>query len=214
MKRILRRALLTALALVLAVGAVMPAGALVYGSIDRYAEHSLKLREDSSAFITKGNRVLLVIAEDVNGKLRQLKAKDWTSSDPTVASVHAQGWVKARHSGTTRITLTAADGTTRTLKLTVIKSNTPTRIYFKQDAVSAYTGARVELAKYLRAKPVSGLLALNTVTWKSSDRRVATVNKLGVLTGRKPGKVRITATCGTLKATITVTVRKNQMEWV
>ena len=49
------------------------------------------------------------------------------------------------------------------------------------------------------------------VTWKSSNKKVASV-KGGVVTGRRKGTATITAKCGKLKAKCKVTVKKN--EWL
>jgi len=50
---------------------------------------------------------------------------------------------------------------------------------------------------------------IKTLIWKSSDKRIATVNKRGVVIGRKKGKVTITATSrdGSINRICVVTVR-------
>ncbi len=208
MKRMFKRALAALVLMTLLAAVALPANAMVYGNIDRYAESSLKVWEDSSAFVTVGNRVHLVMSEYTGAALKKLALKSCISTVPTVAKVTAKGWVKALKAGTTRIRLKAKDGRQYTVRLTVVKSYAPTRLYFQQESVTAHVGARLMLGPCLRAKPATGLLALNKVTWRSADTSVATVDKLGVVTPRKPGKVKITATCGKLKATVTVRVRK------
>ncbi len=44
------------------------------------------------------------------------------------------------------------------------------------------------------------------ITWKSSNKKIATVSKKGLIKAKKPGKVTITAKLGKLKATCKVTV--------
>ena len=208
MKRMIRRALAALVLATLLLGAAMPASAMVYGSIDRYDEASLKIWDDSSAFATVGKRVRFVMTRLESGALKKLTLKSCASSDPKVASVTAKGWVKTLKAGSTRIKLKSADGAKYTVKLTVVKSITPKSISFSKQTLTARVGTKLLLAPYLRAKPVTGLLALNQLTWKSADKSVATVDKLGVVTPRKAGKVKITATSGKLKATVTVKVKK------
>ena len=62
----------------------------------------------------------------------------------------------------------------------------------------------------ITVKSVSPKSASKAVTWKSSNRRVATVSKKGVVTGKKSGKVKITAVSKKnrkVKKRITITVR-------
>ena len=208
MKRMFKRALAALVLATLLAVAALPANAMVYGSIDRYAESSLKIWEDSTAFVTVGNRVRLVMTAYTGRALKKLTLKSCVSTVPTVAKATGKGWVKALKPGTTRVRLKAADGRQYTVRLTVIKSYAPKRIYFQQESLTAHVGTKLQLAPYLRARPVTGLLALNQLTWRSSDKSVATVDKLGAVTPRKPGKAKITVTCGKLKAVMTVRVRK------
>ncbi len=55
----------------------------------------------------------------------------------------------------------------------------------------------------------------NTVTWTSSNDKVATVDARGVVTGKTPGSVTITATSNldaTKKATVTITVKTKEID--
>lgn len=47
-----------------------------------------------------------------------------------------------------------------------------------------------------------------TVIWTSSDNNIASVNEVGVITANNAGECTITAKCGELTATLTVTVEK------
>ena len=46
------------------------------------------------------------------------------------------------------------------------------------------------------------------ITYKTSNKAIATVSNKGVITAKKPGKVKITVQAGTKKFVVTVTVKK------
>ncbi len=117
----------------------------------------------------------------------------WTSSNTKVATV-ADGKVTAKAAGTARITATVG-GKTATYTVTV-----------KKPSISATVGkvyvgktAKVQVKKYGTTAKVS---------FKSSNTKIATVNKSGVVAGKKAGTVKITVTAGKLTKTVTVKVAK------
>ena len=117
----------------------------------------------------------------------------WTSSNTKVATV-ANGKVTAKAAGTAKITA-AVGGKTATYTVTV-----------KKPSISATVGkvyvgktAKVQVKKYGTTAKVS---------FKSSNTKIATVNKSGVVTGKKAGTVKITVTVGKLTKTVTVKVAK------
>lgn len=117
----------------------------------------------------------------------------WTSSNTKVATV-ANGKVTAKAAGTAKITA-AVGGKTATYTVTV-----------KKPSISATVGkvyvgktAKVQVKKYGTTAKVS---------FKSSNTKIATVNKSGVVTGKKAGTVKITVTAGKLTKTVTVKVAK------
>lgn len=72
--------------------------------------------------------------------------------------------------------------------------------YFEKTKVSLGVGAETKLKVYGTGK----------VTWKSSNKKVATVSKKGVVTGKKKGTVKITATRNKKKITCKVQVKNNE----
>ena len=117
----------------------------------------------------------------------------WTSSNTKVATV-ANGKVTAKAAGTAKITA-AVGGKTATYTVTV-----------KKPSISATVGkvyvgktAKIQVKKYGTTAKVS---------FKSSNTKIATVNKSGVGTGKKAGTVKITVTAGKLTKTVTVKVAK------
>ena len=49
---------------------------------------------------------------------------------------------------------------------------------------------------------------MQKITYKTSNKAIATVSNKGVITAKKPGKVKITVQAGTKKFVVTVTVKK------
>lgn len=72
--------------------------------------------------------------------------------------------------------------------------------YFEKTKVSLGVGAETKLKVYGTGK----------ITWKSSNKKVATVSKKGVVTGKKKGTVKITATRNKKKITCKVQVKNNE----
>ena len=99
MKRWFNQAMAALVLATLLIGSALPANAAAFGNIDRYAESSLKVWEDSSAFVTVGNRVRLVMTEMTGGAQKTLKLKACASSRPGVAKVTDKGWVKPLKAG-------------------------------------------------------------------------------------------------------------------
>ena len=87
------------------------------------------------------------------------------------------------------------------------KAPKPKKIYLKA------TSKRVDIKGKVRVsvKSVRPKNASKKVRWKSSNPRIARVSKNGVVTGKRTGKVRITATSKRskrVKKTITIRVKK------
>ena len=113
------------------------------------------------------------------------KSVTWKSSDTKVATVTSSGKVKGVKAGIVTITCTSvATGLSTTCKLTVG--------YVKLDK----TEATVEKGKTLTLTPTvyPSKLEDRSVTWKSSDTKVATVTSSGKVKGVKAGIVTITCT--------------------
>lgn len=70
------------------------------------------------------------------------------------------------------------------------KSKKPKKIYLTATSTTVDIGGKIKVS----VKKVSPKRASKSVKWKSSNKKVATVNKSGYVTGRKKGTVTITAT--------------------
>jgi uncharacterized protein YjdB len=128
----------------------------------------------------------------------------WTSSDPKVATVAADGTVSGVGEGTATITATAG-GKSAACDVTVMKPVTKLRTPLGTVTLKANTKATLPLVAYDKAGATDALLV-----WASSKPAVATVDaKTGTITAKKAGAAKITATAlNGKKLTVTVKVVK------
>ena len=133
------------------------------------------------------------------------KIKSCVSATKSVATVSKAGKVKAKKAGKTVITVTLTNNKKLKLTIKVVDPTMPTSVTIQQGSRKMLSvGEKFELTALV--KPAT---APQTVTWKSASKAVATVNSKGVVTARKPGSVKITATSrkNGKKDTFTVVVR-------
>lgn len=111
----------------------------------------------------------------------------WASSNTKVANVSASGNVTAIGAGTTVITCKAQDGSgvIATCKVTV--KNPVTSIKLNKTTKSVFVGKTYKLKATVGPKNATS----KTVTWKSSNTKVATVSSSGVVKGKKAGTATI-----------------------
>lgn len=120
----------------------------------------------------------------------------YTTNNKAIATVSSTGVVKGIKAGTVTITATTSTGLKTTCKVTV---KAPSVKFAKSSAV-VYTGKTATVK--------ATLAGVSSVTYKSSNTKIATVNsKTGTVKGIKAGTVTITATSGKLKATYKLTVK-------
>lgn len=120
----------------------------------------------------------------------------WTSSNESVASVNAYGYVTAAAEGTAEITATTEDGGFSASCLVTVPA--PVSVEgIEMDPVSGVIPVASYAQEYL-ATPNAMVLPENAtnknITWTSSDEGVATVSSSGRVLGIAPGVATITAT--------------------
>ena len=124
----------------------------------------------------------------------------WTTSNNKVATVTNKGVVKAVGAGTATITVTNTNGGKATCRIKV--PTPPKTVKFAKAGYTVKAGKKVKLA--LKLNPTK---AKTNLTFTSSNRKVATVDKKGVVKGLKKGTATITvSTANGLKATVEVVV--------
>lgn len=111
-----------------------------------------------------------------------------------MATVSSKGVVTAKKAGT--VTITAKCGSYKaTCKVTV---KTPTLKLAK-------TSASVKKGKTVTIKATA--VPTGTITYKSNNKKIATVSSKGVVKGVAKGKTTITVTCNGVSKKFTVTVK-------
>lgn len=130
------------------------------------------------------------------------------SSNTKIVKVNSKGKITAgKKAGKATITVTSENGLKKTFKVQVMKKAV-TKVKIKASKKT------VKVKKTLQLKAItspSKKNASNSVYWKSSNPKIATVSSTGKVKAIKKGKVKITAaaTDGSgKKATITIKVKK------
>ncbi len=119
-------------------------------------------------------------------------AVTWKSSNTKVAKVSKSGKVTAVGKGTCTITCTSADGSKIVAKCKITVKNKPvTQITLNKKTASLKKGKTLQLL----VKAIKPADAFNQkVTWKSSDKKIATVDGNGKVTALKKGTCTIFCT--------------------
>ena len=131
---------------------------------------------------------------DERGNPLEGRSVSWTSEDPTIATVDANGKVRGRAPGSATIRA-ASGGRSGTAVITVtVPPVASIEVVYADDAPGTLrVGGAVQLAAIARdaaGNVVPGIRVL----WSSSDRSIATVDEGGYVRARGVGSVRITAT--------------------
>ena len=153
--------------------------------------------DQTKAFVKKGKTMILT--PKVYPSTLTDKSVTWKSSDKTIATVTSAGKVKGVKYGTATITCTSvATGLSTTCKVTV------GNVSLDKSEVSIKKGKTATLT----AKVYPTSLTDKSVTWKSSNTKIATVSTSGKVKGVKAGSVTITCTSNAtgLTATCKVTI--------
>ena len=132
-------------------------------------------------------------------------ALTYTSSNPSVATVGLTGNVTAKSPGTTTITVKSRNGKTATIELTIIEIIKPESVTVSPDTIELEVGQSKTVEATIAPEDAEN----KTITWSSSNKKIASVNKKGKVTANKAGTATITAkTFNGKTATAKVTVTK------
>lgn len=138
--------------------------------------------------LSPGNTIQLV--ETYSPSDAAVEKLTWTSSDNNVATVE-DGLVTAMRNGTATITVSSDSGIKATCNITVNSSVvTVTTVNINPSSVSI----RVNGTTQLSAEFYPPYASNKTLTWRSSNKSIATVDGNGLVTGKKAGQATIFAT--------------------
>lgn len=128
-------------------------------------------------------------------------AVKWTSNNPKVATVDSNGNVKGLSSGTATITCTTVNGKKATCK---VKVRIPsTGVTLNATSLNMYTTQKKTLTATVSPSSASD----KSVTWKSSNTKVATVSESGVVKAVAKGTATITCKTNDTGKTASCTVK-------
>lgn len=130
--------------------------------------------------------------------------KSWASSNKKIVTVDKNGKIKAgTKTGTAKITVTLKSGKKATLKVKVQTAKVKTtKISGLKKKLTIKKGKSVTLKSV-----VSPITSQEKVTYRSSNKKIATVSSKGVVKGRRKGTVTITVKSGKVTKKIKITVK-------
>lgn len=172
--------------------------------------------------ISKGAKRLLTLT--VIPDTASIPTLTFTSSDSNIVSVDENGYITGNNVGTAIITATGSNqnnlSLNATIKINVIENPTnnnnqgnnpdPTPVIKVESISLNKTELSLEIGKEYQLVPtINSTGGTPTVTWKSSDEAVATVDNTGKVKGIKEGKLNITAIAGDKSISIPVSIMKS-----
>lgn len=131
------------------------------------------------------------------------KVKKYTSSNTKVATVTSKGVVKGKKAGTVKITVETIKGAKATCKVKV----SPKIVKTKKLKVNKSKVVLKKGATFKIKVTISPSTSTEPATYKSSNKKVASVNSKGVIKGKRKGNCIITVKSGSKTKKILVTVK-------
>jgi uncharacterized protein YjdB len=157
---------------------------------------SIKLKKDSLT-LSVGETHELKVTTKPSVSIEKLKLK---SSNKKVASIDSKGIVTAKKAGTCTITVSSSNGkVSKKCYVTVVKpKNTAvSSVKFSKKTVKLSPGKTVKLSVVINPSDAAD----KKVKFKSSNKKVATVDKNGKVKAKKKGTAIITVTTNDGKKT-------------
>ncbi|WP_411343424.1 type I pullulanase [Paenibacillus sp. WLX1005] len=175
--------------------AVAPLSMMVlFDEQDQYKPIPASLEWDYTPSIMEpGEKLQLhVITRDQRGRVYTAERVRFQSANDQIVQVRADGRMTALREGNTTICVSCGD--VESCLLLHVETLVPHMVNL-QGEHQVYAGKRMRLKADVLdqyGRPI----ARPKITWNSSDKRIARVNKDGVVRGISAGKTKITVTCG------------------
>ncbi|WP_167955306.1 Ig-like domain-containing protein [Anaerosporobacter faecicola] len=128
----------------------------------------------------------------------------YKSSNKKIVTVSSKGKLTAKAKGTATITITGKDSRIKKKVKITVKEIAVSKVKITTGSKTLYVGQTLKLA----AKVSPSDATHKTVSWKSSNKAIATISSKGTITAKKAGSCTITATAGKKKATYKLKVKK------
>lgn len=161
-----------------------------------------------SHYLAKGLSIHLKAAVRPAQASQEVK---WESSDPSIAKVSKKGKVTGLDNGNVTITARSVENPSVRKKWNITVYSRPVKkIKLSASAKTLYLDVRKTVQVVADVSPVD---ACDILTWKSSNKKIASVSKSGFVTAKRPGTVTITASAADgskKKASITLTVEEKE----
>lgn len=152
-------------------------------------EVTISLNKSKTVLYTKQKRTITLKAV-VSGNQKVT----WSSSNQKVATVSAAGKVTAKNAGTAVITAKAGS------------AKASCKIVVKKPSLKVANTA-IKLAKNKKIAIQATATPAGKITYRSSNKKVATVSSKGIVKAKKKGQAKITVSCNGVKKTVKITVK-------
>ena len=141
--------------------------------------------------VTLNNNRTYKLKKSISNKNAVYKAVQWKSTNTKIATVNSNGVVKGLKRGSCYVVATAKDGSKKSAKCKVTVRQLVTKLSYNKKTQKT----SVDVGKTIKFNVVVSPSNANNkgLVFSTSNKKVATVNRKGIIKGLKSGKVVITA---------------------
>lgn len=167
---------------------------------------AVTVNPSSASIVTGTTQQLTATTTDSSNNVLTGRTITWSSSDPAVATVDANGLVTAVATGTATITATS-EGKSGTAAISVTPLPAPVAtVTVAPPSASVVSGGTQQLTA-TTSDSAGNVLSGRSISWSSDASAIATVNaRTGLVSAVTPGIATITATSEGQSGTSTITV--------